>query len=71
MTPPADRSPILLTGAVTGGSPLNPRHPCFPVTPEEVAEACVEAARAGASIVHIHARDPEIGKCSHEPTLFR
>lgn len=62
---------ILLTCAVTGNAPFNRKHPCFPVTPAEIAAACVEAARAGAAIVHIHVRDPETGAGSRSPALFQ
>jgi uncharacterized protein (DUF849 family) len=50
---------VLLTCAVTGNAPFNPRHPDFPVTPRQIAAACVEAARAGASCVHVHVRDEQ------------
>lgn len=62
---------IILTCAVTGGAPFNPEHPAFPVTPKEIAAACVEAADAGAGIVHIHVRDPETGAGSRNPKLFK
>lgn len=41
---------VILTCAVTGNAPFNPRHPCFPVTPKEIAASAIEAAKAGASI---------------------
>lgn len=50
---------IILTCAVTGNAPFNPKHPNFPVSPKQIAEACEEAAAAGASIVHCHVRDEE------------
>jgi len=62
---------IILTCAVTGNAPFNPKHPCFPVTPREICEACVEAAKAGASAVHIHVRNPETAEGSRDPVLFR
>lgn len=62
---------VLLTCAVTGNAPYNPKHPNFPVTPKQIAEACVEAAGAGASAVHIHVRNPETGAGSRDPSLFR
>lgn len=62
---------LLLTCAVTGGAPFNCAHPNFPVTPKEIAAACIEAAEAGAAIVHIHVRDPETGKGSRDPGLFK
>jgi uncharacterized protein (DUF849 family) len=62
---------IILTCAVTGNAPFNPKHPNFPVTPKQIAESCIEAAKAGASIVHIHVRDPETGGGSRSPVLFK
>lgn len=62
---------VILTCAVTGNAPFNRKHPAFPVTPAEIAASCVEAARAGASIVHIHVRDPETGAGSRSPALFK
>ena len=47
------------------------RVPLIPVTPEEVANAAIEAAKAGAAIAHIHVRDPETGKGSRDPELFK
>jgi uncharacterized protein (DUF849 family) len=41
------------------------------VTPEEIAESAIEAARAGAAVVHIHVRDPETGSGSRDPALYR
>ena len=64
-------SNVILTCAVTGNAPFNPKHPAMPITPAQIAAACVEAARAGASIVHIHVRDPATGKGSRDPLLFR
>src|SRR5690242_18103470 len=62
---------IVLTCAVTGGSPFNTRHPNFPVTPQQIAEAAFEAEAAGASAVHLHVRDPQTGAGSRSPALFR
>lgn len=62
---------VILTCAVTGNAPVNPKHPGFPVTPAEIAEACFEAAAAGCSIVHIHVRDPRTRAGSRDPALFR
>jgi uncharacterized protein (DUF849 family) len=62
---------VILTCAVTGNAPFNPRHPNFPVTPAQIADACFEAASAGCSIVHIHVRDPRTGAGSRDPALFR
>jgi uncharacterized protein (DUF849 family) len=62
---------VVITCAVTGNAPFNRRHPCFPVTPKEIAAACVEAARAGAAVVHVHVRDPKTGAGSRDPKLFK
>jgi uncharacterized protein (DUF849 family) len=42
-----------------------------PITPEQIADAAIEAARAGAAVVHIHVRDPSTGKGSRDPALYR
>lgn len=62
---------VILTCAVTGEGPFNPRHPDFPVTPEQIARSALEAARAGAAVVHLHVRDPNTGEGSRDPNLFR
>lgn len=61
----------ILTCAVTGGAPYNKKHPSMPVTPKQIAAACIEAASAGASIVHIHVRDPETGEGNRDRGHFR
>lgn len=60
----------ILTCAVTGGGPIG-RHPAVPVTPKEIAEAAIGAARAGATIVHIHVREPKTGQGSMELAYYR
>lgn len=62
---------VILTCAVTGNAPFNPKHPAMPITPAQIADACVEAAKAGASVAHIHVRDPETGDGSRDPKLFK
>lgn len=62
---------VIITCAVTGNAPFDPRHPSFPVTPQQIATASVEAARAGAAIVHIHVRDPRTALGSRDPKLFK
>jgi uncharacterized protein (DUF849 family) len=62
---------IVITCAVTGSGDSVGRHPAIPVTPEEIATAAIEAARAGAAIAHIHVREPDTGKYSRRPELFR
>jgi uncharacterized protein (DUF849 family) len=60
----------ILTCAVTGGGPIG-RHPAVPVTPKEIAEAAIAAATAGATIVHIHVREPKTGQGSMELAYYR
>lgn len=61
----------ILTCAVTGGAPVTGRNPNVPVTPKEIAESAIEAAKAGAAIVHLHARDPETKAGSMRLDLFQ
>ena len=61
---------VILTCAVTGNAPFNPKHPSFPVTPKEIAASAIEVAKAGASIAHIHVRDPETAEGSRDVGLF-
>jgi len=60
-----------ITCALTGAGDTVGRSPHVPVTPEQVAQAGIEAARAGAAIVHIHVRDPQTGQGSRDPELYR
>ncbi len=62
---------VFVTCAVTGAGDTLSKHPGVPVTPEQIAGAAIEAAKAGAAIAHIHVRDPETGKGSRDPALFR
>ena len=62
MRPMRDR--IVITCAVTGNLTTPEQTPHLPITPEEIAEACLGAAEAGAAIAHIHVRDPGTGKPS-------
>jgi uncharacterized protein (DUF849 family) len=62
---------VILTCAVTGGHNNQAKHPDYPITPEAIAKNCIDAARAGAAIVHIHVRDPRTGMRSGDPALFR
>ncbi len=59
-----------ITCAVTGSGNTIGKHPDIPKTPEQIANAAVEAAKAGAAIAHIHVRDPETGMPSRDPALF-
>lgn len=62
---------VILTCAVTGNAPFNPKHPNFPITPAQICDAVVEAAAAGASVAHIHVREPDTGAGSRDPKLFK
>ena len=62
---------VFVSCAVTGAGDTVGKSPHIPVTPEEVANAAIEAAKAGAAIAHIHVRDPETGKGSRDPELFK
>ena len=62
---------IILTCAVSGGHNNQGKHPDYPITPEHIANDCINAAKAGAAIAHIHVRDPKTGVRSGEPALFR
>lgn len=63
--------PTILTCAVTGTFPTREHNPALPVTPTEIAEACLGAAKAGAAICHIHVRDPETGRPSMKLEYYR
>ena len=60
-----------ITCAITGAGDTVGKHPAIPVTPAEIADSAIEAARAGAAVVHIHVRDPETGRGARDPALFR
>ena len=62
---------IMLTCAVTGAGSTTKKHPGVPVTPPQIAAACIEAAQAGATAVHIHVRDPATGEGGRDPAHFR
>ena len=62
---------VVVTCAVTGAGATTERHPGVPVTPKQVADAAIESAKAGAAIAHCHVRDPETGKGSRDPELFK
>jgi uncharacterized protein (DUF849 family) len=61
---------VIITCAVTGAGDTVGRHPAIPVTPAQIADAALEAARAGAAVAHIHVRNPETGKFSRDPALY-
>jgi len=61
---------VIITCAVTGAIHTPSMSPYLPVTPEEIAEAAVGAAEAGAAVIHLHARDPVTGKPDQTPEAF-
>jgi len=62
---------VIITCAVTGAGDTVGKNPHIPVTPRQIADAAIEAANAGATVVHCHVRDPETGKGSRDPALYR
>src|SRR5262244_3742209 len=61
---------VIITCAVTGSIHTPTMSPYLPITPQEIAEAAIGAAEAGAAIVHLHARDPQTGKPDQRPEAF-
>ncbi len=61
----------IITCAVTGAIHTPSMSPYLPVTPEEIIDASIGAAEAGAAIIHLHARDPETGRPDQSPEAFR
>lgn len=66
----AQKRKVIITCAVTGAIHTPSMSPFLPVTPEEIADAAIGAAEAGAAIVHLHARDPITGKPDQTPQAF-
>src|SRR5262245_38474811 len=62
---------VVLTCAVTGAGDTVGKHPAIPVTPRQIADAAIEAAKAGAAVAHLHVRDPKTGKPARDPALYR
>ncbi|NQU14286.1 MAG: 3-keto-5-aminohexanoate cleavage protein [Desulfobacteraceae bacterium] len=62
---------VVITVAVTGSIGDKSRHQALPVTPKEIADSAVEACSAGASVVHVHVRDPETAEPSMEFELYQ
>jgi uncharacterized protein (DUF849 family) len=65
------REKVIITCAVTGNLTTPDMTPYLPITPEQIADACVGAAEAGAAVVHIHVRDPSTGMPSMELSYYR
>ena len=62
---------VIITCAVTGSGDSKDKHPGVPVTPEEIAAAAIEAAKAGAAVAHVHVRNLETGKASRDVELYK
>jgi len=67
----AAQGKVIITCAVTGSIHTPSMSPYLPVTPEEIAAAAIGAAKAGAAIVHLHARNPKDGSPTQDPALFK
>ncbi|MEO8153818.1 MAG: 3-keto-5-aminohexanoate cleavage protein [Rhizobacter sp.] len=68
MAGPPDK--VIITCAVTGSVHTPTMSPYLPLTPDQIAEQAIEAAEAGAAILHLHARDPEDGRPTADPKVF-
>lgn len=62
---------VIISCAVTGAGDTVAKSAKVPVTPKQIADAAIEAAKAGAAIAHCHVRDPKTGKGSRDPALYR
>ena len=64
-------APVIITCAITGSIHTPSMSPYLPITPNQIADSAIEAAEAGAAIVHLHARNAENGKPTQDPDVFR
>jgi 3-dehydrocarnitine:acetyl-CoA trimethylamine transferase len=64
-------SEVIVTCAVTGAGDTVGKHPAIPITGKQIADAVIEAAKAGAAVTHIHVRDPKTGKGGRQPDWYR
>lgn len=62
---------VFITCAVTGAGDTTRRSHKVPVSPRQIADSCIEAAQAGAAVVHIHVRNPQTGGPARDPALYR
>jgi uncharacterized protein (DUF849 family) len=62
---------VIITCAVTGSIHTPTMSPHLPITPDQIAASAIEAAQAGAAVLHLHARDPEDGRPSFDPAVYR
>ena len=61
---------VIISCAVTGAIHTPSMSDYLPITPEEIAKSSIEAAEAGAAIIHLHARDPQTGEPTPDPAVF-
>ncbi|MFK7800696.1 MAG: 3-keto-5-aminohexanoate cleavage protein [Anaerolineae bacterium] len=61
---------LFITAAITGAGATQDKHPDLPITPEQIANSAIEAAKAGAAICHMHVRDPKTGVGSRDVGLY-
>ena len=61
---------VIITCAVTGSIHIPSQTPYLPITPDQIAGSAIEAAEAGAAILHLHARDPETGRPTPDPAVY-
>lgn len=66
----AKQGKVIITCAITGGIHTPSMSPALPYKPEDIAQQAIEAAEAGAAILHLHARDPENGRPTPDPDVF-
>jgi len=66
----AKRGKVIVSCAVTGSIHVPSQTPHLPITPEQIVDAAIGAAEAGAAIVHLHARDPATGRPTPDPEVF-
>ena len=62
---------VIITCAITGSLHVPSMSPYLPITPDQIAAESIAAAEAGASVIHLHARDPETGRPTPNPDVFR
>src|SRR5437879_12810648 len=62
---------VIISCAVTGSADSPGKNPAVPVTPEQIAKSSIDAAKAGAAVVHIHVRNPQTTRPSMDGALYR
>ena len=69
-TSPSHNGKVIITCAITGSIHTPSMSPYLPVTPNDIVDSALEAAEAGAAILHLHARDPDTGRPDQRPEAF-